>query len=909
MTNSITWFKGEAATDLSVVGGKGANLGRLTTAGFDVPPGFVVGTAGYAQHIEALQDKINAILAEIDYNDAKKLESLAEKIRNIITGSDVPDNIAKEISAAYRQLGEETYVAVRSSGTAEDLEGASFAGLHDTYLDILGVENLIDAVKRCWASLWTGRATFYRHSQGFDHFTSSIAVVVQTMVESEISGVMFTGNPMNTATDQILINASWGLGEAIVSGIVTPDEYIVRHQGPAILEKSLGSKEVTISRDVKKGNGIVEEETEKSLREKFTLSDKQALELSSIGLRIQESYGDFPQDIEWAYRDGQFYLLQARPITGVEFSWDADVTNSVQGNNDGVEFDETWSRNFPEEMWTGAISPLMFSWRCWGLNQCHSVGVHAFGYPELDYSTRRLWIYNKGVSYHNCKTDLEMIKTAVPPQLRPGLLEKIPMHWHEEALNAPFDWGRYLRMFQKVENERPDMGFKWWEAIRDDFIESEKYRQDTRPLSKKELGAMSDRELREYIAKVVRLEVSSYDPPWNGLLWYMRESLGWIGWMIESWYTGGRETVLMDLMTGTRNPTVTTRDNHRVWSLANFIYKSPELSSLFEKYPNNRFFDYITQCIDGPEFMDLWNEHMRLGGHRGHSDRDIYFDRRLDDPMVDLRLFKGLMGTPDPFVQEQKMCAKLEETIEHVYRNLLDQDNGTFKAEAFRALIDFSHNSLEFRDNEREVMDWSTYAIKLAYEEVGDRCRERGQLEGAKDEYFLTQEELYEVLSGTDRMKLMSAKIKFRKKNFVEIDRKLRHPAKYLQKGLAAPIDMPELSGDGVLKGKTTSIGKVTGTARVVRELDKIGSVNGGEILIVHATDPGWTPVFMLISGIVLETGGLISHGALLAREYGLPGVQIPGALELIPDGATITLDGDNGVVVIHDDDSEEAAA
>ena len=908
--NSYTiWFADPDGVNHDVVGGKGANLGRLTAAGFDVPSGYVVGTAAYLEHVAPLQEKINKILALIDYGDAETLEKHATAIRKIITDADVPVGVKAAIAECTKQVGEDTFFAVRSSGTAEDLEGASFAGMHDTYLDIHGIDNIVDAVKRCWASLWTGRATYYRNSQGFDHFTSSIAIVCQTMVESEISGVMFTGNPMNEATDQILINASWGLGEAIVSGIVTPDEFIIRHQGARILEKSLGTKEITISRDKKAGNGTVEVHTSNDMKEKFCMSDKQAQELAEIGLRIQETYGGFPQDIEWAYQGGQFYLLQARPITGVSFSWDAEVTNSVQGNNDGIEFDEVWSRNFPEEMWTGGITPLMFSWRCWGLNQCHSVGVRAFGYPELDYTTRRLWIYSKGVSYHNCKTDLEMIKTAVPPQLREGLLEKIPVAWQEEAINAGFDWSRYLQMFQKVENERPDMGFKWWEVIRDDFINSETYREETRALSQEELRAMSDEELKRYIGKVVRLEVASYDPPWNGLLWYMRESLGWIGWMMQNWYTGGRATIMMDLMTGTRHPTITTIENHRVWSLSNFVYQSPELSSLFEQYPDERFFDYLEQCVDGPKFREQWDEHMRLDGHRGHADRDIYFDRRHDNLDVDLRLFKALMGTPDPLAQEQRMTAKLEETIEHVYENLRNQTNGAFKAEAFRALIDFSHNSLEFRDNEREVMDWSTYAIKLGYEEVGRRCREQGKLHGPKDEYFLTQEELYDVLAGTDRMPLMQAKIKARKKNFEEIDRKTRHPAKYLQKGLAAPIDMPELSGDGVLKGKTTSVGKVTGTARVVRELSQIGRVNKGEILIVHATDPGWTPVFMLITGIVLETGGLISHGALLAREYGLPGVQIPGALELIPDGAIITLDADSGAVIIHDDEAESSAA
>lgn len=898
-------FDVPAGTDLAVVGGKGANLGRLTQAGFDVPAGFVVGTDAYKSHIENLKDRISDALSSISYADADALEESVQRIRSWIVEVDMPVAIANEIVAGYAGLGDRIFVAVRSSGTAEDLEGASFAGLHDTYLDIHGRDCLIDAVKRCWASLWTARAVSYRKTQGFDQFPS-IAVVIQTMVASEVSGVMFTGNPINTATDQILINASWGLGEAIVSGIVTPDEYIVRHKTLKVLERTLGSKLVMTVRNPDTGVGTVERHVEEARARAFTFDDEQVAELADLGRRIQAAYDDLPQDIEWAYAGGRFYVLQARPITGVEFSWDADVTESVQGNDEATPHDTIWSRTFPEEMWTGAISPLMFSWRCWGLNQCHSLGVHTFGFPELDYTTERLWIYHKGVSYYNCKNDLELIKAAVPPQLRAGMLDKIPKDWHDEALEASFDWDRYIEMFLKVEANRPDMGYNWWKAIRDDFIDNRDYREATRPRSRSEYGAMSDGELKQFIADVVRLEISSYDPPWNGLLWYMREALGWIAWISENWYDGGRANIFMDLVTGTRNPTVTSEDNFAVWELADMIHRSPELKSLLAKYPDTRFFDYLDQCIDGPAFRAKYAEHVRLRGHRGHPDRDIYFHRRADDPMVDLRLIPALMGTPDPRFQEHRMRDRLEETIAHVHDNLRAQPVlGVFKAKLFKFLIDFAHHSIEYRDNEREVMDWSTYAIKLAFEDVGRRCVERGRLAEMRECYFLTMEELYGVLDGTANMKLCRAKIDARRRNFDKVNSKAAHPAPYLQFGRPAPIDQPEISGDGVLRGKTTSVGKVTGVARVVHELSQIGRVKQGDILIVHATDPGWTSVFMLIKGIVLETGGLISHGALLAREYGLPGVQIEGALQLVPDGATITLDGDNGLVVIHDETEE----
>jgi phosphohistidine swiveling domain-containing protein len=899
------WFAEPSATDLDVVGGKGANLGRMTQKGFAVPPGYVVGTAAYAAHIASIKDRVATMLSKVNYADADALDKAVAEIRSLITASQMPAHIADIIKADYAKLGDNLYVAVRSSGTAEDLDGASFAGLHDTYLDIRGADDVIDAVKRCWASLWTARAVAYRKTQGFTLFPS-IAVVVQMMVESEVAGVMFTANPINTATDQLFINASWGLGESVVSGIVTPDEYIVRDKSLAVLNRTLGTKKVMVIRNPDTGKGTIHADVSEAKAAQFTFTDAQVAQLSAIGVQIQKAYDGFPQDIEWGYAGGQFYVLQSRPITGVDFSWDSDVTESVQGNDDTVRFDTIWSRVFPEEMWTGAISPLMFSWRCWGLNQCHSVGVQVAGYPEQDYTSRRLWTYYKGVSYYNVEADLERIKGSIPPQLRPGMLHKIPKIYHEEAMAAPFDWERYIEFFNRTETQRPDMGLAWWKAIRDKFIKSPDYRDYTRPRTRAELGAMSDGEVKQLLSDVIREEVASYDPPWYGLLWYMGESLGWIGWIAENWYTGGRPTIFMDLMTGTRHATITGIENHASWELANSIYRSPELLSLFQKYPDERFFQYLDQCVDGPAFRKQYEEHVRLRGHRGHPDRDIYFDRRADSIMVDFRMLPGLMGMPDPLIIEEKMRAKLEETIKHVYDDLKSQPGmGVFKAKLFQFLIDFSHNSLEFRDNEREVMDWSTYCIKLGFEEIGRRCVDRGGLKDYKEAYFLTMDELYLVLEGKENKRLTRAKIDVRRKNFFKIDTKQVHPAPFIQGGRPAPIDEPEISGDGVLRGKTTSTGKVTGVARVVFELSQIGRVKKGEILIVHATDPGWTPVFMLIKGIVLETGGLISHGALLAREYGLPGVQIEGALRLVPDGATITLDGDKGLVIIHGDDNE----
>lgn len=906
MEQHIIWFNDTDSTDLAQVGGKGANLGRLTQKGFVVPPGFVVGTTAYAAHVKSddgLKIKISDALATIDYGDPDDLDACVQRIRNWIVETPMPQALVAEIEVAYAKLGG-IHVAVRSSGTAEDLEGASFAGLHDTYLDIRGDANVIDAVKRCWASMWTSRAVFYRHSQGFDHFTSSIAIVVQTMVESEVAGVMFTANPINTATDQLMINASWGLGEAVVSGMVTPDEYIIRHNGLKVLNKTLGTKEEKIVRGSAAGNGTLRLAVTEEDRGRFSLTDDEVAKLAEIGLRIQAAYEDFPQDIEWGYAKGQFYVLQARPITAVEFSWDADVTYSIGGNDDNVPWDNIWSRAFPEEMWTGGITPLMFSWRALGLNQMTSVAMNSYGFPELDYTVRRYWMYHKGACYYNCEQDRQEILLTVPPHGREVMLPKLPEAWHEEVRKAPFDWARYTKWFERVENHRPDQGIQWWRHFKK-LYENPQATEEFNGLSYEQLAQLSDEELKQHIWHMIVIEIATYDMTASGLLYYMREGMAWLNWMVEHWYDGGRPGVALDLISGQREPTITGIENFELWDLAQDIHNSTKLKDLLRLHPDSSFFDHLDDGdYEYAAFKAKYRKYVAAHGHRGHSDRDIYFIRRAEDPSVDIRVFDSLMDTPDPRVNEEKGRHKLEETIRHVKENLQAKPFGIFKAQAFEMLIDFIHHSIAWRDFEREFIDRSTFAIKRGYIEVARRVRERqsGVFNSDRDHYFLTMAELYDVLDAKANLKLAKAKIAARMRNFDKVNTKEVYPNKYLMFGRPADVDEPVVHGEGVFNGKPISVGKTTGTARVVRELKNIGRVKKGEILIVNSTDPGWTPVFTIIKGIVLETGGTTSHGALLAREYGFPGVQLPGALHLIPDGATITLDGNAGRVIIHDD-------
>jgi pyruvate,water dikinase len=226
----VVWLTDPEAVDTGLVGGKGANLAVLTQASFPVPPGFCVTTGAYVSFLESgrLNSELLRLAGKLEYDNADQMDEVTGRIRDLISTTDMPVGLVAAIEQSYGQIGAECYVAVRSSGTAEDLADASFAGLHDTFLDVRGAKQVVEAVRSCWASMWTARATLYRHSKGLDHAAVAISVVVQQMVDSEISGVVFTGNPLTTATDEMVINASFGLGEAIVQGLVTPDEYTVK---------------------------------------------------------------------------------------------------------------------------------------------------------------------------------------------------------------------------------------------------------------------------------------------------------------------------------------------------------------------------------------------------------------------------------------------------------------------------------------------------------------------------------------------------------------------------------------------------------------------------------------------------------------------------------------------------------
>jgi pyruvate,water dikinase len=323
---AVVWFNEVTKKDVPLVGGKGANLGEMTNAGIPVPPGFIVTSTAYFVFLQKtkLTGKIRQLLEPLDVNDSKQLQKIAAQVRQIISDAPMPPDISLEIKKAYKKMGS-GLVAVRSSATAEDLPDASFAGQQRTFLNIQGADEVVNAVQGCWASLFEARAVFYRVQQKYDHFKVGIAVPVQKMVQSEASGVMFTIDPVTNDKSKVVIEAVFGLGEAIVSGEVTPDLYVVDKKRRRIVNKKIAKQEWQLVRNptAEGAETNVQMPLPKIKQNRQKVTDNEIVQLAELGKQLEKHYR-FPQDIEWAKEKGKIYLVQTRPVTTIKEPTEAE---------------------------------------------------------------------------------------------------------------------------------------------------------------------------------------------------------------------------------------------------------------------------------------------------------------------------------------------------------------------------------------------------------------------------------------------------------------------------------------------------------------------------------------------------------------------------------------------------------
>jgi len=891
----IVHFNDDRAELHELVGGKAANLGRLARAGFAVPTGFTITTEAHAEFlaVNALPNRISPLVRSLDYGDAEALESGTQRIREFIMHSPLPEALAGQIIEGYRAFGGEPYVAVRSSGTAEDLAKASFAGLHDTFLDVRGEQELLDAVRRCWASMWTARATVYRQRGGFDHGTARVAVVVQRMVPAEVSGVMFTANPLTARTDEIVINASWGLGEGIVSGILTPDEFIVATHALAIKKRTVGAKEMQVVRDQTTGVGTVAVPVLSSQQRVMSLSDDQVTELAELGRRVMAVYEGLPQDIEWAFADGAFFLLQSRRITGVDFTWDEDVDawHPLPEDENTV-----WTYTWAEQFLTGGITPLFYSLRSWECYSNWSRFAKLYGFDDL---TNVHWFkYRRATAYYNADAEKKWQQRLWPAPLRD--LTNIPPAWQDEFAKVNTNVFDLLRVWTRIHVLEPKYGlFRWFETT---YSWIDHRIEEANGPTPEALRLLSDDELKKQIDRSVRLVDEFFATLWPGFFWIASGAFGTLGLMLAKWYDGHYPGVFQDLITGI-GETALVKETRDMWHLTDEIRRSRKLTECLSQFQGAAFFAELKNFAEGRAFLVKYQEFLQNHGHRGHQDRDIYYSRRIEDPQLDYQGFRTMVAAGElakPEDTEQEMVRRQRAATADVVGNLANKPLGGLKAELFKMVLTYVHRFLKFRDDERHFLDRQTLQKKRVFRELGRRMHERGILGGEDDFYFLARHELFDLFEGRAQRALCQAKIAARRQVFHRRNAREEHTPPFIQAGVAINLDRrsgQDDARDGIFRGVGTSRGEVTGTACVVRSLKEIGRLKKDDILICNSTDPGWMSVFPLIKGLVLETGGMLAHGACLSREYGLPAVQLRSAIQLLKDGAQITVNGDTGEI------------
>lgn len=900
VVSTVIRFKDPSGKDVGLVGGKGANLGELANAGFSVPQGFTVSTEAYAQVLAGGGDaKVFSLLDGLDYQDIDKVDRVAAEIRGVITEIEIPGPLAKEIADAYAELGDDVYVAVRSSGTAEDTADSSFAGLHDTYLDIRGVDDVLDAVRRCWASMWTTRAVSYRQDRGYDHRAARLAVVVQAMVQSDVSGVMFTANPLNNRTDEIVVNAAYGLGEAIVSGIINPDEFTVDLATTKIKQVNLGDKKLKIVRAPDRPSGTVELEVSAEDAGRPSLTDAEVSRLADLGRNVMAHYGGLPQDIEWAYLDGEFHLLQARPVTAGKFTWTEGFDD---WQNCPEDPDTLWTFKYAEQYWTGGITPLFYSVRARETQVGYDNMNTRAGFQDL--LGQRLYKYKHGTVYWNVDLDEKRLRYVLPKFARPAGANVVPADMQQDFFSEPLDLVRWLKAMVSFSVSPVYSLSRWKKVIREDYLFNEAAVAKANGLSEEELTLLSDDELYKYQRSLQQYAIDFMDPLWFGAYTAMSMFFALQGSLVAKYYTGTNELLGQELISGLPT-TLQNVENRAFFALTNKIRNSKVLSETFAKNEGAAFLAACEGSEEGREFLAEYAEFLDEHGHRGHPDRDVIFKRRADDPAVDYEAFKVQLASPESTapeelenrVREKRLAAEAE-----VMENLGQGSMGMVKQQLFSLLQSQIIDFLVLRDDWRHFIDRITYAKRKAFLEVARRCVERGYLNEVDDAFFLGETELFQALAGAAQRPLVEAKIAARREEFDIFESRNFTPPIFMRGETpvddALPVAAP---GSGALAGIGTSAGSVEGRARVLRSMTEIGVLEKGDVLICNATDPGWSPVFGVISGLIIETGGMLAHGACLSREHGIPAVQIVSATQIIPDGAHVRINGTTGVVEVLD--------
>jgi phosphohistidine swiveling domain-containing protein len=877
------------ASMLPLVGGKAANLGELTRAGFPVPPGFCVTTAAYTLLNDAARlESLLAELAATRVEDTEHLGELAAAVRAALLQAPVPASIVAAITEAYRALcnGDSVPVAVRSSATTEDLPYASFAGQQETYLNILWIEAVLTAVQHCWASLWTERAVGYRASLGIDPRTVSLAVVVQHMVDAQVAGVLFTANPLTGKRRQAVIDANPGLGEAVVSGLTNPDHFVISTSTGEIVERHLGDKQVIIQATSGGGTKSLERVTQSKVS---CLSDIQVRALAELGSHVEALYGA-SQDIEWAIdASGQIFLLQARPITTL-FPLPAGAPSTDEVLKVYLSFNVQQGTYRP-------FTPMGIS----AIRLLASSITMIFGFPPRSPLQGPGFVTEAALRIFFDVTTV--LRSSFGRTFLLQSMEQAEVHAAEifqqleadpRLLLLPMPRLPFLRAIMRllVRTRLP------WHLLRallspaSTHVALQRYLRTLR--SAGEIDAHASASAR--LSAVERLLLDA-----SRLL--LDASPAMLGGMLTFALAGrllgddARESELQVVLRGApSNPT--TEMNLALWALAKQVQADPATTHLVQDTPPARLAEDYQNGSLPPLLQHGLANFLATYGHRSVAELDLGVVRWSEDPAYVLGILASYTAIRDPAlapdVQFQRAAREARAMIaELTYRA---KRKNWLRGLLVGFCLRRAHALGGLREMPRFCGSLLLAQARVLLYRVGEELVRTGRLEAARDIFFITLPEARQALAGADLRALVSAR-----HSLFERELARRHVPLVLLSDGTEPDFRPDIAAfaHDSLQGTPASPGIVTAFARVVLDPHD-AHLKHGEILVAPSTDPGWTPLFLTAAGLVMEMGGAMAHGAIVAREYGIPAVVgVSRATERITSGMQLTVDGTTGTVVI----------
>jgi len=851
---------------LERVGGKGASLARMVEAGLPVPPGFHITTNAYRRYVDEnhLGERIQSAAAEAQVNDPATLERASAQIQSLIAQGTIPNDIAGMIRQWYSELGVDAPVAVRSSATAEDLPGMSFAGQLETYLNVRGGDDVIDAVRRCWASLWTGRVIGYRERQGIRSEDVSIAVVVQQLVLAEVAGVVFTVNPVTGARDELVINAAWGMGEAIVSGRVTPDTIIIKKQTGAIASQEIASKEVMT---VRLHEGTREEPVPVNKRKRAALEPAQAAELARLGVKIEQLYGQ-AMDIEWAMCDGRIFIVQARPVTALPepraaFEWKVP-------REGGRYFRTSVAELLPEP-----LSPLFAT----------------LALPLWSEATQQITVQSMGLQRDSV-----------------ALLTIHEYAYYKMALTA---WQSARLLFTLTVRGRRMVRMlrtaltRWADEARP------RYANVASEWTGRDLAATPAQELLAGAQQIVEAAASYYVSIQLVLA---------VANLSEAIFTN----VYNRLIKRKSDPPALTfllgfdsapiRAEKSLYDLAMWAHLQGELAEYLARTSGKdiagAYKSQSTPIADGAswrEFATRLAEHLN---HFGHAVYDLDFAKSVpaEDPASLLETLKYFIAGQgrNPYERQAAAAAAREQAAE----SLLVRLSG-LRLRLFRRVLRWAQRCAPLREDSLADVGLGWPVLRRLLREVGARLVTAGAIAERDEVFSLKWDEVEKAARALDagqpaedyRRAIEERRGTWKRAHGVTPPVALPIKGGDRFFGLDVSSWMPARSGQtasNIIRGIGASPGRVTGAACVIHGPEEFDQMKPGDILVAKITTPAWTPLFALASGIVTDVGGPLSHSSIVAREYGVPAVLGTGvATQRIRTGQHITVDGNGGVVTM----------